>query len=330
MKKFLLMMIAAVLVLGLLGCSAEKPASNGSQTGSAPIDSISTEQIATLFMDMTELGLANSCFMYEVTPDDAAYLIGYEGFSGSFESAHAIAPNISTSPFVLAAFRLEEGANVAAFAADIKANANPAKWICVQADVVEALVDGHTVVFYMCPEEFAQPLSTCFEEIGKKGFDPAQHIINPLDGLSMDELYGKLYETFSVENYGFMDNSNKLTLENCPKEDSFGLEKLTDSQYVDSLIDSGYSPASEEDGEKTYMLAMFRLSSADDAAALAFIDEIKASIDLYALKGGEAECMVAYGSGVVIVYAATGSYGISSAPLSSVLATEYRMTAGEF
>lgn len=309
------------MILSLTACGGKTP----EDPGSFPIDSIPTDQINLLFCDMTDLGLTSTCMRSEVTAENIAYLIGSENFTGEFESANALAPMMNTSPFLLIAFRLAEGADTAAFAADLKANANPNKWICVRADKVEALTSGRTVVFFMCPNDYAAALTTCFHEMCAEGFVPEEHINDPLKDLAMTDLYAELYEIFSDENFGFMDNTDLASLTGAAPHDGYGLRSIDAALYTDSLIDDGCKAASGEDEEGAYVLAMFRL--ADGVDAVEFAETAKASLDTSSMQGADAQLCVAYSNDVVIVYAGTGSYGISSSGLEMILATDYRMTS---
>ncbi len=48
--------------------------------------------------------------------------------------------------------RLPEGSDVAAFAAQVKANANPRKWVCVEAEKVSVVTKGNLVLLAMSRE----------------------------------------------------------------------------------------------------------------------------------------------------------------------------------
>lgn len=332
MKKITALFLAIIMLFAFTACKkAQEPQPTESanlQTSptpsgiqEAPVDSIPTDTICTLIMDMTELDLAAGCFIEEVTADTAAYTIGYENFNGSFESAHSISPMMMTTPFVLVVFRLAEDADAEAFATDIKTNANLEKWVCVFADRAEAKVVGRTVLFYMSPESYVEPINQAFAEICSEGFVPEDHIVDPLKDIStMNDLYAKLYEMYNVEDYGFMDNANVLTV---TADSGYGLNKLDSAQFTDSVIDDGYVEESDEDAEKAYVLAMFRIAEGVDAVE--FIDAVLENLDTSALKGEDVELAVNYSDDIVIVYAGTGTYGIIATSLDMTLSMEFRM-----
>ena len=89
MTKITALFLAIIMLFAFTACKkAQEPQPTESanlQTSptpsgiqEAPVDSIPTDTICTLIMDMTELDLAAGCFIEEVTADTAAYTIGYE------------------------------------------------------------------------------------------------------------------------------------------------------------------------------------------------------------------------------------------------------------
>jgi hypothetical protein len=141
--------------------SASKPDSNTSASkpeGAATIDAMPLADAMTSIVDASKTDFGSFFSSYDLAAADAGYAIGYDSFAGSFEEALAFGPSIGSTAFILVLFRLADGQDAAAFADDIRANANPAKWICVQADYVDAEANGQTVLFLMssleaCPEE---------------------------------------------------------------------------------------------------------------------------------------------------------------------------------
>lgn len=102
---------------------------------------------------------------FPVTKEDAPFFTGYNDFSADFAEALGYGPMIGSIPFASVLFRLDDGADAQAFADDIKANANPAKWICVCADSVQTVVAGSTVFFIMSSTEYADLLTAAFSEV---------------------------------------------------------------------------------------------------------------------------------------------------------------------
>lgn len=290
----------------------------------APIDDIPLDTILSLFGDMTDIGL-DELMHVNVSAEEAGYEMGYDSFAGEFESAMALKPMMNTSPFVLMVYRLAEGADASAFAADIEKNANPAKWICVQADRVFTRVSGRTVLFVMCPNDMMEPITDCFAEMTAEGFDPDEHIIDPLADKTPQDLYDELYQLFSAEEYGFMDNEAVAAL---GADTAYGLSKLDLTKIADSVFDDGYAAANAEDPERAYVLIILKVKEKGTEEAV--LAEIQDALDTSELAGGEASCVSAYGGGFVIVYAGTGTYGISATALGSYLPITYRLAAETF
>jgi predicted small lipoprotein YifL len=127
--------------------SAQKPA------GDAAIDSLALSDILDKLVASTKTDFGNFFSSYSLAAADAGYAIGYDGFSGTYKEALAYGPAIGSIPFVMVLFRLNADQDAAAFAEDLRTHANPAKWVCVQADYVEAEANGQTVLFLMASSE---------------------------------------------------------------------------------------------------------------------------------------------------------------------------------
>lgn len=313
MKKIIVLLLALSMALTFVAC--------GNQTNTpGGIDSIPLDQMLTLFCDMTDLELGSFCQRQEITPETAGFIIGAEEFTGEFESAQALAPLMITNPFVLVVFRLAEGADTAAFATELKEKADPAKWICVVAEAVETRVSGRTVLFFMSPQNYVEPITKAFDEMTKEGFNPEDHIIDPFEDLTMVDVYDKLYTDYSADNYGYMDKADLGTVSSST---GFGLSAVDAGLFSDSLIDEGYAPANEDWTERSYVLAMFRLKDAKNAESV--VSTIKENLDYSSLKGENAQGIIASSGDVVIVYVGTGSNDMFAYSMDSTLSMSYRM-----
>ncbi|MGM9600616.1 MAG: hypothetical protein ACI3W5_03375 [Faecousia sp.] len=324
MKKLISVILLFACLLSMAACS------NGSkktpETTPAPtepeltIDDIDLQTMLYLLDDMSGIQVGSYCYQEEITAENVSFVLGSEGFDLPFESARAYLPTFSTTAFVLAVFRLEEGADAQAFVDGLKANAKPDRWICVHAEAVEAEYIGNTVMFVMSNEAGAQNLKQAFAKMNEPGFRVEDNLIDRLEGLTMDKLYGKLYETYSVAMYGFMDGEDFGAVNN---NTGYGLSDLNPRDYIDSLVDTGYAPAEEYDGERSYLLAMFRLAPGVDSAA--FAQELVSCVDSSELKGEGQQYVVAWSDDVVIYYVGSGSYAWNSMALEHELSGVYRM-----
>ena len=160
--------------------SADKPSeppkpdggasSGSSQQGDGTIDGLSLDSILTSVTDASGADFGSFFSSYPVAAADAGYTVGWDGFSGTFDEALAYGPAIGSIAFVMVLFRLGEDQDAAAFAEDLRTNANPAKWVCVQADFVDAEANGQTVLFLMasseaCPESARTAMLTAFRAL---------------------------------------------------------------------------------------------------------------------------------------------------------------------
>lgn len=159
MKKIIALALAALMtVFALAGCATDK----GDGAASASDSMTLSEIMATLLDDagelpmLGEIALDNDNFEYYafVAPIDGAEGLASEAMIGSI--AHSV---------VL--IRLPEGADAAAVAADIEANANPAKWICVEAEKTVVDYSGRLVLLVMSFTDTADAIEANFTELYK-------------------------------------------------------------------------------------------------------------------------------------------------------------------
>lgn len=107
---------------------------------------------------------------YAVTAEDAPYVVGYEDMDTGFDAALGYGPFAGSTAFIMTLFQLSEDADAEAFAADLAANADLNKWICVSADYADGVANGRYVMFLMssqeaCPDAVRQELESRFQAI---------------------------------------------------------------------------------------------------------------------------------------------------------------------
>ncbi len=326
MKKLICVLLAIACALSMAACKKEASQKETPQTTLAPgngpvtVETVDLKKVLYLLDDMSGLELGAYCYQQEITAENISAVLGSEGFQLPFASGYAYLPTMNTTAFVLAVFRLEAGADAQAFAGELKARAKPDRWVCVQAEAVEVVCSGRTVMFVMSNEIAAASLKEAFAKMNEPGFRAEDHLINRLEGLTMDKLYTDLYRKYSVANYGFMDGEDFGAIQdNTP----YGLADISAWQYTDSLVDSGYCPAGEYDGERSYLLAMFRIAPGVDAAE--FAQELRSGVDTTELKGEGQQYVLAWNEDVVIYYVGSGSYAWNNFTLNSEFSGIYRM-----
>ena len=74
---------------------------------------------------------------------------------------------MNAKPYELILLRLDENADVEAVKAQIKENANPAKWVCVEAEEVVVENIDNTVLFLMANESEATPIKEAFMNLAQ-------------------------------------------------------------------------------------------------------------------------------------------------------------------
>lgn len=84
----------------------------------------------------------------------ADYVEGAEGYVSE--------PMMGSFAHSVVLVRLPEGADVNAFASKVKANADPRKWICVEAETVEVRTKGNLVLLVMSSKETANKIVSKF------------------------------------------------------------------------------------------------------------------------------------------------------------------------
>ncbi len=345
MKKALIFLLVATMLLSMAACgNNDTPAvttpsqttagsttagsttagstTAGSTTAPATtIDDIDLNDIVYLFMDMTDenLGLKYHNVL-QVTPENAGFYLGAENFTGEFESAVGLEPRMMTNPFIMILFRLSDSADKAAFAASLEASANLQKWICVFPDRAVTRVSGNTVLFLMSKEDCIDPILNTFDQMCAPGFVAEDHIVNPLEGKTLQNIYDELYELFSQENYGFMNKDNVTTV---TASTAYGLGGLDLTKVAESIYEEASFPETDEDDECAYTFAMFRVNEGMNAKE--FAQEIAAKLDVSGLQGEYLDSVIAYSDEFVIVYAGTNHMSISVFSLGDTLGAEYRM-----
>ncbi len=190
MKKTLLAIIFAILVISLVSCGAKKDDGKGtddaindieSGTGTdviAPDTDASTEtdagtdseellsdSVVNAFFEkakdgMTAEEIANEMvkdgetegYVVDVMGDDSYFMgFGNAEITGYTEAAR-FSPMIGTIPFMAYIFILDEGADSAAFMQMLLDNCNPRWNICTEADTVKAEQSGNAILFLMCQD----------------------------------------------------------------------------------------------------------------------------------------------------------------------------------
>ena len=128
--------------------STQKPTATQKPSGGAATPAKTVSELTSM-MDKVIKG-ADEVMMpatSEVTKDSFKYIVGIDYVDGY--TAVVYQPQVSSSAFQIVLFSAPSGADISSLASQIKANADPNKWVCVTADAVDAVVKGNVVLFYM-------------------------------------------------------------------------------------------------------------------------------------------------------------------------------------
>ena len=159
MKKFLSLILCAMMVLTLVACGSKDGGNAGSKEGdtmdlTAMVDKL-YEGISADNMPMV---------MTQEVPADA-----FEGvfFIPAVEGAEAVMsePMMSSIAHSVCLMRVAEGTDVEATRAAIEANMNPRKWLCVEAEKSGVIANGNTILLVMCAEANYQTIVDNFNAL---------------------------------------------------------------------------------------------------------------------------------------------------------------------
>lgn len=173
MKKLFALMLCIVLTLSLVACSGDEteptetttepttePTTSEELTTEEPGSEEVTDELVevdpfaptelTAFVDSLYEGYTEempALLSRMITEEEFEYLVCtpyVEGMEAAI--SEPMMGSIAHSVIVL---EVPEGADVEAIRADIEANADPRRWICVEAEQVTVVANGNTILFVM-------------------------------------------------------------------------------------------------------------------------------------------------------------------------------------
>lgn len=160
MKRLSLVLAAVMMLAVLAGCS------NAPGGAANPFEGKDVGTILDELYAGVEIGIP-SLVTTQITAENEAFFLGTTGLK--IKEGIASEPAISSIPYSVCVIRLEEGEDVAAAVKAIQENANPAKWICVQVDPQNVIVDSAgDVIILIMTDEFAGALHDNFKALAQK------------------------------------------------------------------------------------------------------------------------------------------------------------------
>lgn len=172
MKKFLVTLLAVVMVFSMVACGGKN--NETSESPSAPttavLEEVEENTLGATLLEVfsTEIEANNALTAQELAdtlitneailfaggsmPMEEGFLMGFDADITGFEEAVAFMPMIGTIPFVGYVFDLAEDADVEAFMTTLQENANMRWNICTEAEQTVIASYGDKVFFLMCPK----------------------------------------------------------------------------------------------------------------------------------------------------------------------------------
>ena len=162
MKKFLSLILCAMMVLTLVACGSKDAGNAGGNKEGDTMD-------LTAMVDKLYEGIAADnmpMVMTQEVPADAFegvfFIPAVEGATGVMSE-----PMMSSIAHSVCLMRVAEGTDVEATRAAIEANMNPRKWLCVEAEKSGVIANGNTILLVMCAEANYQTIVDNFNNLWK-------------------------------------------------------------------------------------------------------------------------------------------------------------------
>lgn len=158
MKKFISLVLCAVMVLTLVACGSKK------DENLSPANKLKAEFTELAKGSDSALQIAEKLVTNEIIPFaggamevEPGLLTGFDNYEvKGFKSGAVFMPMIGSIAFVGYVFELEAGADANAFVNELTTNANPRWNICVEAEETVTGVEGNKVFFCMSPLSFEE------------------------------------------------------------------------------------------------------------------------------------------------------------------------------
>lgn len=180
MKKLFALLCAAALLVSLVACASNQEEAPAEDTN--PVDDMALSDIMTDILDgagelpayeVVELTEENFEF-YTFIP----YEEGYEAVA-----ADALIGSIAHSVVLV---RVPDGTDAAQVAADMEENANPAKWICVEAEATHVRQHGNTILLVMSSVDIANAILKNFDSLNGEA-TPESDLAEPVEQVEIPE-----------------------------------------------------------------------------------------------------------------------------------------------
>lgn len=162
MKKIVCALLALAMIGSLAACGSS-PASSGGSTQTYPGDEMSVSEIKDKVLE----GLTDLPMLGDIEPDAESF--EYYAFVPYQEGVECIVSEamINAIAHSMVVLRAPDAETAQSMAEQIEANANPAKWICVEAEKTIVSVHGSTILLVMSSADTADAIAANFDALWK-------------------------------------------------------------------------------------------------------------------------------------------------------------------
>lgn len=151
MKKIILSCLACVTLFSLTGC--------GEKQVERTLEEIMTKVYADVPEDERPMMLTNT----EVTEENVENYLGTKYIE--YEEALASESAVGSIAHSVVLVRMKDEADVEEAKKKIEENANPRKWICVEADDVVVKNKGNLIILIMSSSNYTQKIENSFDNL---------------------------------------------------------------------------------------------------------------------------------------------------------------------
>lgn len=150
-KKVILGCLACVTLFSLAGC--------GEKQVEGTLEEIMTKVYADVPEDERPMMLTNT----EVTEENVENYLGTKDIE--YEEALASESAVGSIAHSVVLIRMKDGADVEEAKKKIEENANPRKWICVEADDVVVKNKGNLIILIMSSSNYIEKIENSFDNL---------------------------------------------------------------------------------------------------------------------------------------------------------------------
>lgn len=150
-KKIILGCLACVTLFSLTGC--------GEKQVEGTLEEIMTKVYADVPEDERPMMLTN----IEVTEENVENYLGTKDIE--YEEALASESAVGSIAHSVVLVRMKDGANIEEAKNKIEENANPRKWICVEADDVVVKNKGNLIILIMSSSNYIEKIENSFDNL---------------------------------------------------------------------------------------------------------------------------------------------------------------------